>query len=672
MRDKLHLSEAELLELSALSELPAGEYMLEVSVENLLGVSTSVEVTFAKESTPLPVVDFGSSVIEFPVGRPLVLNPIQGALSCGSDFAYEWRVLSGSLQLTTTDKSFVKISREQVQPGAEYGIQLAILEKASGSVLLSDTVVVMVGVSELQLVLEGASSYVSTEPFSLVATLSDPDKSIDATKYEWKCDGICFTGDAVPEIAGNIYTVGANALDIGTYTFIVVAEKGTRRAESKITVDVIDGTGNPPTGSITVIGSGSFPNRPVGSETELRLQAVLSEDAVPAEQVAYEWQVAAELVVDGAVYTDSVVIKAGALVPGEDMTFSVRMTNTATQASSIATRTVTVNSKPACVQASCAEVTPESGTAHGETTFTVMASGFEDINVLLGATDQRLTYQFGYCRELDCPTERSFIPLVKQAATTFSITSLPVGSGDASQVTLMVCALDEYLPSGSILSRACAMRNVVVTAPSEKPDLTGVVGALSTNTEASSFERLVVGQSVVSQLRQNQPQDGEEEGEDDGVLATVFGVMADIDVGDLPPESLQVLTDTLQQAAGGRLNSEVSIAPRISLWETGMLRAGAQCRLPCHVGCASLFRAEPLRDPSAVRCSHAAAESRCCRTWRSSLTTCRTTLSHLDSASWKALGQCSVASARAGVVRAPPTTCRRACRRSCPPSVPSS
>lgn len=306
-----------------------------------------------------------------------------------------------------------------------------------------------------------------------------------------------------------------------------------------------------------VIGSGNYPNRPVSGDSELRLQAVLHGEAVPAEQVTYAWQVEQDIVVDGGLDSETVVIKADALVPGTEMTFSVLLTNTATQASSKATRTITINSRPTCTQDSCVEVTPESGRAHGETTFTVSASGFEDTNILLGAAGQRLNYQFGYCRQLDCPTERSFIPLVKQAGPTYSFTSLPVGTGADSQVTLMVCALDEYIPSGTTLSRTCAMKNVVVTAPAEKKDLAGVVGALSTNTEASPFERLVVGQSVVNQVLQNQEQGEAEEGEDDSVLDTVFSVMEEIEFDELPTESLQVLTDTLQQAAGGKLNSEV-------------------------------------------------------------------------------------------------------------------
>jgi hypothetical protein len=222
-----------------------------------------------------------------------VLSPLQGAIACGGNrFTYEWSVLRGNLQLSTTDKSSVKITRGQVSAGAEYEVQLAVKDAASGAELLSESVLVVVGVAELQLTVDGGSSYRDSEPMQLTALLIDPDKTSASVTYDWSCEGVCFTGDSVPEVTGAEYSVAAGALAAGqSYTFTVTAMKGNRSAVASIEVAIIDGAGNPPTGSVVVVGSGRLPNQPVSADVELRLQAVISGDTVPESSVAYAWQV---------------------------------------------------------------------------------------------------------------------------------------------------------------------------------------------------------------------------------------------------------------------------------------------------------------------------------------------------------------------------------------------
>jgi hypothetical protein len=222
-----------------------------------------------------------------------VLSPLQGAIACGGNrFTYEWSVLRGNLQLSTTDKSSVKITRGQVSAGAEYEVQLAVKDATSGAELLSESVLVVVGVAELQLTVDGGSTHRDNEPMQLTALLIDPDKTSESVSYDWSCEGVCFTGDSVPEVTGAEYSVAAGALAAGqSYTFTVMAVKGNRTAVTSIDVEIIDGADNPPTGSVDILGSGRLPNQPVSADVELRLHAVLFDTSVPEDSVAYAWQV---------------------------------------------------------------------------------------------------------------------------------------------------------------------------------------------------------------------------------------------------------------------------------------------------------------------------------------------------------------------------------------------
>jgi hypothetical protein len=438
-------------------------------------------------------------------------------------------------------------------------VRLWLQDAGTGDELLVETVTVEVGISELQLRILGADSYRNGDDVTLTARLIDPDLSPGAVTYDWSCtsslDAPCFTGSTVPEISDNTYAVEAGALVPGTYTFELTATKGNRSAEASIEVVIVDGTGNPPTGSITVVGWSEFPSRPVDSEATLKLSTDLSGTAVPAEDVAYEWLIDSAITQDGKLDTPFLIVSPSALIAGSSLTFSVRLTNTATSASFIANRTVAINSKPTCQRDSCVSVTPSEGFAHGETLFKVTTSGWDDEDILLNPNAQWMQYQFGYCHTYGCPTASSFLSIRTQTGSSFTYTTLPVGRAEDNKVTLQVCALDMHTASDSRLSRSCETKDVVVMEGDGGPDVDTAISLLTApNSTVSAFERVLVGQSLVGRIV---AQEGEENEESENEMNSLLQVFEDVsDDEDLPPESLGLLANAIVGAGGSGVGDE--------------------------------------------------------------------------------------------------------------------
>eukprot|EP00873_Tetraselmis_striata_P037626 jgi/Tetstr1/457890/TSEL_044409.t1 len=548
--DKLSLSEREMVKLTRL-ELPAGEYVISVTVFNLLGQTTTREMNFTKEATALPTVDFGASVIQFPAGRSLRLSPVSSSLACPGRLSYMWNVTEGNLELTETDKAAIRIAPEQVSPGATYVLELSIMGE-SGTVLLTKDVTVRVGVSELQLSVAGASSYRDTDAFTLSAHLVDPDRSAQPARYTWDCEAtggaLCFVGGAVPVLSANSYTIEADTLLPGTYTFSVTATKGGRTAMASHVVAIVSGEGNPPTGSIAVVGSGSYPNRPVNPDVPLRLEARLSGSAVAPENVTYAW------LVDAAQTTDSKLDKAflkvteTALAPGRSKSFSCTLTNVVTGASSTVVRSVAVNAPPS---GGDVEVNPTEGFAYGETPFRVTTSGWVDADVDLASGDEQvLMYQFGYCDEYGCP-DGSYVPITRQTGASFTFAGLPAGRVGDNLLTVRVCALDIHVASDTRLSRSCVDTDVTVEEGQDNGDVGGTISLLSTSS-ASALEKVQLGLNVVNRIVKG----GNGGGDNNiGDLLEVFQDLSSDD--DLPTESLQQLAGAIANSGGsGGISSE--------------------------------------------------------------------------------------------------------------------
>ena len=155
---------------------------------------------------------------------------------------------------------------------------MAFLQGSAGETLSAQSVILVVEAAELDLFVEALSSYRNNEDFELEAVLVDPDQSAEVAEYTWSCTpsagGLCFDGTALPEASAGKYLVPASSLVLGTYNFMVKVTKGTRTAEEKVQVTIVDGTNYPPVGFVKVVCTGDMCkyDKPVSANEPLRLE----------------------------------------------------------------------------------------------------------------------------------------------------------------------------------------------------------------------------------------------------------------------------------------------------------------------------------------------------------------------------------------------------------------
>ena len=280
--------------------------------------------------------------------------------------------------------------------------------------------------------------------------------------------------------------------------------------------------------------------------------------------VAFDWSITeglAESSTENGFSGQFLIVKPEALVPGAVNKFSVKLTNTTSEASSEASVEVMVNQSPECTRSTdeaCMSVTPSEGFSYGDTEFFVEAKGWGDIDVVSGT--QAIKYRFGYCVNGRC-INKAF-----QEGTSYSFRSLPPGDGDTNTVTIRVCAVDVYMASVSDLplSETCQTKDIVVKPSETATDLTEIAQTLVLAKSASTEDQLQTASTVVSIITSKESDTEETEqqkAEVRGAIKQAVDVVgAALESGDaVPREVIEQIADTLT-AAGGNTAADKEVS----------------------------------------------------------------------------------------------------------------
>lgn len=303
------------------------------------------------------------------------------------------------------------------------------------------------------------------DAFSLdAATSYDPDSPGSSLAFAWSCAerpsfsssawGMCTVWSSTPSQA--IASVGASVLSVGTeYQFTVDVSSGARNASTSAVV--IPVSGQPP----TVYISTGHVGEQLPSGTRLLITANARPHASSASRTAdlvYSWAHLAGITQTSQLASPSISLETpGGMSPGSNYTFSVNVTDPATQATASARVVVSLVAAPAI---SAVAVSPSSGSAYTD--------AFEFRATASGAAP--LTYRFSYVNQ--ATGEETLLSPYSSEANVSVV--LPPGNfvarvyvqdslGGVSSINTSVAVVvaSALVPSGPLTS--CLQTNVSVT-----------------------------------------------------------------------------------------------------------------------------------------------------------------------------------------------------------------
>jgi hypothetical protein len=286
------------------------------------------------------------------------------------------------------------------------------------------------------------------------------------------------------------------------------------------------------------------------------------------KEVAFDWSategLTEDLVLNG-LSGKFLIVKPEALFPGERRTFSVKITNTTSLASSEASLEVAVNESPRCAYSNgevCLSASPVEGFSYGDTEFSVEAKGWEVVEVISGTLV--IKYRFGYCVKDRC-VNQGF-----QESASFVFKSLPPGDDETNKVAIRVCAVDVFVAStvDLPLSESCQTTDIVVK-PSETRDVNfgRITQTLALSKNASAANQLEAANTVVSIVRSNgngTEETNEQKTKAREAISQAVDVIGDVlEAGNVPREVIEQITHTLTVAGeNAAADGQVSVVPK--------------------------------------------------------------------------------------------------------------
>jgi hypothetical protein len=368
--------------------------------------------------------------------------------------SYQWRLSpTVSASSVSKDPSVLLLNSYVLTSNSIYTVTLTVTIASTG-VYSSTSVQVLVLTGDIIPVLPGGSSR-SVRTLSTI--LLDASKSVDTDvggglvgtaaglKFSWSCVQTYPTISSSCSLQTNgtsillVYAPAGAANTSSTMTLSLRDSKGTRSAQTRITVSVV----TPVTPIVTISNSSTGKVNP-GSK--LLLLGVVSLASSSTQLVGTaSWSVdssAVDLTTTALVSTSAslassstaatsasvpLLLSANSVPAGSVLTFTLAAS--AGSASSSATITIAVNSPPT---PGTLTISPSSGVAMTDS-FTFLASLWVD-------SDTPLSYQFGYVAS----ATGTVMVMQSQSETNFGSTLLPAGSGAASSLTCVAEIYDSY------------------------------------------------------------------------------------------------------------------------------------------------------------------------------------------------------------------------------------
>jgi len=466
------------------SKLSAGKYNISATVTSSLGKTSTCSFAFEKLAAAAPEIIFGArEKQEFAASEGFVLRSkveLDSLCGEGSKVSYEWTLSEKSVQkpaLSFEDSPYLVIAPGQVKPNEPLTVNLKVsFGGASGTASLS------LLPTASPLIVSLGPNRVARDDQDLVVTadIRDPDNPTAGISafpgLDWSCtrsDGApCLSGTdeeirSKSEVTATQYIIKSSKESVNlksnvTYAFTLkVSATSGVKAEATSEVDVVVGDEDLPIGSIERLCGGVYTKtcyEKHNQANQLKLQVDMTD---AKSDVQYQWSVNVEGVnltkfTPETGTTSRTLVVESEFFSREDVIlpeFSLKLSKLSRDGKTLESETpplaVPVNAPPVCKSAEgkCLKVSPTEGLAQ-TTLFSF------NLDAMFDKERDELTYEFGYMSE----GIRVPIPDVSGSGVK---AKLPVGEGDAKELTVYGCAID------TMRGRGCDKTTVVVK-PVEK------------------------------------------------------------------------------------------------------------------------------------------------------------------------------------------------------------